>query len=185
MLDRRSFLLSGTLPFVDLRLGAQPPSPNSTGRSLARHIREHPLAITMWDFSWLERRWPGAGYEDWDQVLSELRVRGYQAVRIDAYPHLIAHGAEKTWELKPEWNQQDWAPPLSAACRCSPLSTSSFARADATASRWGSLPGIARKSPPFPQLPLRRRARRRLEGCPGQHCVRGPDGPDPLRRPLQ
>ncbi|MBN1791595.1 MAG: cellulase, partial [Bacteroidales bacterium] len=24
-----------------------------------------PRAITMWDFSWLERRWPGAGYEDW------------------------------------------------------------------------------------------------------------------------
>ena len=21
-------------------------------------------AVTMWDFSWLERRWPGAGYED-------------------------------------------------------------------------------------------------------------------------
>ena len=22
-----------------------------------------PLAVIMWDFSWLERRWPGAGYE--------------------------------------------------------------------------------------------------------------------------
>jgi hypothetical protein len=115
MLDRRAFLLSGTMPFVDLRLGAQRLSPRPTGGSLARHIREHPLAITMWDFSWLERRWPGAGYEDWDQVLSELRVRGYQAVRIDAYPHLIAHGAEKTWELKPQWNQQDWGSP--ALCR--------------------------------------------------------------------
>jgi hypothetical protein len=31
-----------------------------------------PRAITMWDFSWLERRWPGAGYEDWDKALSEL-----------------------------------------------------------------------------------------------------------------
>jgi len=44
----------------------------------------------MWDFSWLERRWPGAGYEDWDKVLDELAERGYNAVRIDAYPHLIA-----------------------------------------------------------------------------------------------
>ena len=24
-----------------------------------------PRCITMWDFSWIERRWPGAGYEDW------------------------------------------------------------------------------------------------------------------------
>ena len=39
----------------------------------------------MWEFSWLERRWPGAGYEDWDQALSELVDRGYDAIRIDAF----------------------------------------------------------------------------------------------------
>jgi hypothetical protein len=70
-----------------------------------------PLAITMWDFSWLERRWTGAGYEDWDQVLNELIERGYDAVRIDAYPHLLQAGPEKEWILKPEWNQQAWGAP--------------------------------------------------------------------------
>ena len=35
----------------------------------------YPLAITMWDFSWLERRWPGAGYEDWDVALDELKAQ--------------------------------------------------------------------------------------------------------------
>jgi sugar phosphate isomerase/epimerase len=39
----------------------------------------------MWDFSWLERRWPGAGYENWDEALDELTERGYNAVRIDAF----------------------------------------------------------------------------------------------------
>ena len=34
--------------------------------------KPYPLAITMWEFSWLERRWPGAGYEDWDRALAEL-----------------------------------------------------------------------------------------------------------------
>jgi hypothetical protein len=29
----------------------------------------YPRAITMWDFSWLERCWPGAGYEYWDKAL--------------------------------------------------------------------------------------------------------------------
>ena len=67
-----------------------------------------PFAITMWDFSWIERRWPGAGYEDWDQVLAELTERGYQAVRIDAFPHLMAADADKEWTLKPVWNTQDW-----------------------------------------------------------------------------
>ncbi len=39
---------------------------------------DRPFAITMWDFSWLERRWPGAGYEDWDAALGELTDRGYE-----------------------------------------------------------------------------------------------------------
>ena len=67
-----------------------------------------PVAITMWDFSWLERRWPGAGYEDFDVALSELAERGYDAVRIDAYPHLVAEDPDRTWELLPNWDQQDW-----------------------------------------------------------------------------
>ncbi|MEO6511500.1 MAG: cellulase-like family protein [Nocardioides sp.] len=67
-----------------------------------------PLSITMWDFSWLERRWPGAGYEDWDLILDELVERGYEAIRIDAYPHLLSADPEKTWELLPCWSENTW-----------------------------------------------------------------------------
>ena len=70
-----------------------------------------PLALTMWDFSWLERRWPGAGYEDWDLALDELGERGYNAVRIDAFPHLVSAGVNDDWELVPVWNQHDWGAP--------------------------------------------------------------------------
>ena len=70
-----------------------------------------PLAITMWDFSWLERRWPGAGYEDWDKALSELKERGYNAVRIDAFPHLVAENPQKTWTLHEVWSIQNWGSP--------------------------------------------------------------------------
>src|SRR5574338_400908 len=80
----------------------------------------HPLAITMWEFSWLERRWPGAGYEDWDLALSELKERGYDAVRIDAYPHLVAAGADREWELLPQWNTQDWGAPARCRVRVQP-----------------------------------------------------------------
>lgn len=71
----------------------------------------HPLAIAMWDFSWLERRWPGAGYEDWDKALDELTERGYDAVRIDAYPHLVDSDPDREWELLPVWSQHDWGAP--------------------------------------------------------------------------
>lgn len=67
-----------------------------------------PVAIAMWDFSWLERRWPGAGYEDWDEALDGLVERGYNAVRIDAYPHLLAADAGRPWRLKPQWTVHDW-----------------------------------------------------------------------------
>ncbi|WP_300700717.1 cellulase-like family protein [Bacteroides sp.] len=70
-----------------------------------------PRAITMWDFSWLERRWPGAGYENWDIALNELVERGYNAIRLDAYPHLLAADPKKKWLLKEVWNQQTWGSP--------------------------------------------------------------------------
>lgn len=74
-------------------------------------VVKHPRAITMWEFSWIERRWPGAGYEDWDEALDELLVRGYNAVRIDPFPHLLAADPHKTWTLWPEWNTQMWGSP--------------------------------------------------------------------------
>ncbi|HTV13336.1 MAG TPA: cellulase-like family protein [Acidobacteriaceae bacterium] len=72
---------------------------------------KHPRAITMWEFSWIERRWPGAGFEDWDRALDELCERGYNAVRIDPFPHLLGVDPHKEWTLWPEWNTQDWGSP--------------------------------------------------------------------------
>ncbi len=55
-----------------------------------------PLAITMWDSSWLRRRYDGGGFEDFDKALDELTERGYNAVRIDAFPHMIAAAPDGT-----------------------------------------------------------------------------------------
>jgi len=65
----------------------------------------------MWEFSWLERRWPGAGYGNWDLALDQLVLRGYDAIRIDAYPHLLAAQPNASWELIPCWSAQDWGSP--------------------------------------------------------------------------
>ncbi|HUB19058.1 MAG TPA: cellulase-like family protein [Acidobacteriaceae bacterium] len=72
---------------------------------------KRPRAITMWEFSWIERRWPGAGFEDWDRALDDLCERGYNAVRMDPFPHLLAADPHKTWTLWPEWNTQCWGSP--------------------------------------------------------------------------
>ena len=69
------------------------------------------FAIAMWDFSWLERRWAGGGYEDWERALGELVERGYDSVRIDCYPHLVGHPETLTWELLPVWSSLDWGAP--------------------------------------------------------------------------
>lgn len=69
------------------------------------------LAITMWDFSWIERNWPGSGFEDIDKALDELVERGYNAVRIDAFPHLIGKDPYKEWTLLPVWYSNDWGSP--------------------------------------------------------------------------
>jgi hypothetical protein len=58
------------------------------------------FAVTMWEYSWLVQRGglktrapvfgPEDEYRDWDRVLDELVERGYDCVRIDAHPHLVA-----------------------------------------------------------------------------------------------
>lgn len=96
-----------------------------------------PLAITMWEFSWLERRWPGAGYESWERALDELVERGYDAVRIDAFPHLVAKGATRAWELVPVWNQHMWGSPARVTVTVLPALTEFIASCRARGVRVG------------------------------------------------
>lgn len=72
---------------------------------------QHPAGIAMWDFSWLERRWPNAGYEDYGQALRELKERGYSWVRIDAFPHLLSVDPNKEFHLHPCRMPSLWGSP--------------------------------------------------------------------------
>ena len=47
------------------------------------------LTIAMWDFSWLYCHYPGGTFEDFDKVTDELLDRGFNTVRIDAFPLVI------------------------------------------------------------------------------------------------
>jgi hypothetical protein len=72
-------------------------------------------AVTMWEFSWLLRRQgEQREYADTDRVLDELAERGYDCVRIDAFPHLIAadkHGRTSTaFAVHPQPDHFMWGP---------------------------------------------------------------------------
>lgn len=53
-------------------------------------------------------------------ALDELKERGYDTVRIDAYPHLIAADPERDWELLPVWDQHDWGSPALTRVKVQP-----------------------------------------------------------------
>lgn len=115
-MNRRQFLRSAASVAVVSGVLTKPFNAGATAQTKfptekTRAVGKPPHAITMWEFSWIECRWPGAGYEDWDQALDELVERGYDAVRIDPFPHLLAADPHKTWTLKPHWNTQQWGSP--------------------------------------------------------------------------
>lgn len=52
------------------------------------------IRLTMWDWSWLSHRVPGGAFEDWERVVDEARERGFDTIRFDPLPDLVAVGDE-------------------------------------------------------------------------------------------
>ena len=69
-----------------------------------------PAAIAMWDFSWLLRHYPGGEFEDWDAVLDGLVKRGYNAIRLDVFPALVAPGPEGRIIEEHDFPRSNWKP---------------------------------------------------------------------------
>ena len=71
-----------------------------------------PVAIAMWDFSWILRHHRFGEFEDWDQILQGLAERGYNAIRMDAMPQFVAADTDGT--VKDEFRSQynSWKPAL-------------------------------------------------------------------------
>jgi len=71
------------------------------------------LTIAMWDFSWLYQHYTGGFFEDYDKVTNELIERGFNTVRIDAFPLVIgkmeSNNQEVTIEGDPlrNWGASD------------------------------------------------------------------------------
>ncbi len=78
--------------------------------SLSR--QKKPLAIAMWDFSWVLRHHRCGEFEDWNRALDELAERGYNAVRIDCLPNLIAPGEDGKVVEEFYFRKESWKPSL-------------------------------------------------------------------------
>ena len=57
------------------------------------------LTIAMWDFSWLYQHYDGGYFQDYEEVTDELIERGFNTVRIDAFPLVIGKMEDKNQEI--------------------------------------------------------------------------------------
>jgi Sugar-binding cellulase-like len=110
--NRRQFLKE-TATTLLLGLGTGVPSicpaaPPKMPTSVSRLKR--PAAIAMWDFSWLLRHYPTGEFENWDAVLDGLVKRGYNAIRFDVFPALVAPDPQGRVIQEHHFPKSDWKP---------------------------------------------------------------------------
>jgi hypothetical protein len=71
-----------------------------------------PLAIAMWDFSWILRHHRYGEFENWDEVLGGLAERGYNAIRMDPMPQYVASDTSGRVEHQFRSVKEGWKPSL-------------------------------------------------------------------------
>ena len=59
------------------------------GYDMRNDLSPQRLTIAMWDFSWMFMHYPGGAFEDFDKATDELLERGFNTIRIDAFPLII------------------------------------------------------------------------------------------------
>lgn len=69
-----------------------------------------PLAIAMWDFSWILRHHRYGEFENWDKVLNELAERGYDAIRLDVMAQYVAADTDGTITEEFRSVKNGWVP---------------------------------------------------------------------------
>jgi hypothetical protein len=71
-----------------------------------------PVAIAMWDYSWILRHHRYGEFDNWDKTLEELAERGYNAIRIDAMPQFIVSSKDGTITEEFRSIKNGWTPSL-------------------------------------------------------------------------
>lgn len=116
--DRRDFikkvsLAAGAMIVSDIsNASSYPLFFTDKGNTVRVSGLKNPVAIAMWDYSWILRHHRYGEFENWDKVLEGLAERGYNAIRIDAMPQFVA--ANSSGEVEHEFRniKDGWVPSL-------------------------------------------------------------------------
>lgn len=119
-MNRRSFLetMAGSAGAIaasgltGLAVSAEDSAETTRLSEYAISHQKKPLAIAMWDFSWILRHQRLDAFESWDAALDGLSERGYNAIRIDAMPALVAADAKGQVNEEYYFPKGSWAPNL-------------------------------------------------------------------------
>ncbi len=65
------------------------PRPLKFSADLRDGLKPRRVTNAMWDFSWLTQHYPGGAFADFNRAADELLERGFNTVRIDAFPLVI------------------------------------------------------------------------------------------------
>ncbi len=116
-MERREFIKNSTLATAAIITSSLEGCKNKDRGSHSLGLlpisqQDRPLAIAMWDFSWILRHHHYGEFENWDQVLEGLAERGYNAIRMDAMPQLVA--ADIEGKITDSWRcvKNGWTPSL-------------------------------------------------------------------------
>jgi len=104
---------SGAILIPEIAKGSSRPLKQSReSTSIKVSELKNPLAIAMWDYSWILRHHRYGEFEDWDRVLDELSQRGYNAIRMDAMPQFVAADSNGEIESSFKSTRKEWRPAL-------------------------------------------------------------------------
>jgi len=70
---------------------------------MRKYLNPNRLTITMWDVAYMARRNSNDPFRDWDKALDDAKERGFNTIRIDAFPSIIDPrnlNMEYTWADK-------------------------------------------------------------------------------------
>ncbi|MDR3094848.1 MAG: hypothetical protein LBU62_09455 [Bacteroidales bacterium] len=117
-IDRRKFistavkgsatvLAASSLPGFAYSQGTSAPSKYMPVSQLKK-----PVAIAMWDYSWILRHHRYGEFENWDKALEGLAERGYDAIRMDAMPQFVV--SSKDGKITNEFRsiKDGWVPAM-------------------------------------------------------------------------
>ena len=119
-MERRKFiknagLASSAALILPAALNGCTPSGNEINNINYKPISKtkKPLAIAMWDYTWILRHHEYGEFFDWDKALEGLAERGYNAIRMDAMPQFVV--SEKDGKIidefrlvKKNWDFMPW-----------------------------------------------------------------------------